>query len=197
MNIAFVRIPKTASRSIKDTGLFICGGHQTLSKMREQYSFDKSFCVSRNPYDRMVSIYKQGRRYLSKRKWPYFIEFSDYSSFKEFCHEGIEYFITNDVASYQEGMVINRGKHPHFFPQSYWTDDTIDRILRFETIQEGWESLLDEWSIPFIELPHNNASNPFDYKDFYTEEIASIVYDKYKCDFERFKYNKESWRRNG
>jgi hypothetical protein len=84
----FIRIPKTASRAIKDTGLFECTRHLTTKRLSQLYSdtwkTDFKFCVVRNPYDRIVSSYFQGYDFYINNIYPNCLEFQMFPDFDSF-----------------------------------------------------------------------------------------------------------------
>ncbi len=199
MNIAFVRIPKNASRSIKQTNLFICDDHNTILDMKDKHDFETSFCVCRNPYSRLVSAYTNGRRQFCKRKWPYFIQFKRYIDFESFVKDRSNLFLFS--------IVTRMGKdhkpkahipHIHFYSQCHWV--VVDKCIavstyiHLENLENEWKDLLERYKIPFQSLKLINQSKHDQWKSYYTEEIADIVYKIYREDFQMFKYSKDSWR---
>lgn len=196
MNIAFVRIPKNASRSIKGTNLFICGRHEPLSLMRSKYNFDLSFCVSRNPYSRFISAYCQGCSFLEEKKYPRFKEFGKYPTFKHFCLDEKNPFLYGKVGRLgkEDGIVKAIVTHVHFLPQVDWIDNSIDYILRLESLNVEWEKFLKTIKMRYVPLKTINRSIHSHWKHYYDKECAEAVYNYYKKDFLRFHYRKDSWR---
>jgi len=200
VKIAFVRIPKNASRSIKATNLFICGRHETIAQMKELYEFDKSFCVCRNPYSRFVSAYHNGHTQWSGRKWPYFDQFKHYETFDSFCRNRKNPFLHGRVTRMGKNYEAkSHVRHPHFIPQYQWVTINdklvVNNILRMEKLVYWWNKLLRDYKIEHVPLEKINASHHDDWKDYYDESLAKVVFQYYKRDFIMFGYSKDSWRK--
>ena len=61
----------------------------------------------------------------------------------------------------------------------------VDKIFRFEDMENEIKTYFNiESKFPFL-----NRSTDGDYRNFYTEELANIVYDRLKKDFEYFNYD--------
>ena len=198
MAIAFVRIPKTGSRSIKSLGMFICEGHESIEQMKKRYEFDSSFAGVRNPYDRAVSAYTQGVDYLNTRTSPYYGEYDKYPTFTSFWMDDENNFLNGVVrGSLQKKNV----RHSHYHRQSdFVTIDgklAVNWILRFEYLQTHWWKFLLHRGLEHVDLPHVNKTEHHHWKDYYVEEVADKVYEFYKEDFDRFEYRRDSWRHNG
>lgn len=198
MQIAFVRIPKNASRSIKRTKLFICGRHETIEQMQSKYVFDLSFCVCRNPYARLVSAYTNGRRQFEQKKYPYFLQFCKYPTFKDFCLDSQNPFLHNIVTRMgHDDKPKAHVRHVHYIPQYEWIEPKVDYILRMERLKEDWENFLEDVGLDFVSLGHINKTKHDPWEEYYDDDTAEIVYEYYKKDFIKFKYRKNSWRNNG
>ena len=64
----------------------------------------------------------------------------------------------------------------------------INKIFKFERLEECYNMIINIFpGIPFIHS--NSASNPYDFRVFYTEDIRKKVYDFYKDDFINFGYS--------
>jgi len=203
MDNIFVRIPKNASRSIKYTGLFGYGNHETISQMLQRAKRNIfTFCVCRNPYDRLLSAYKNGKDFCSHKQFPYFVEFDKYNSFEEFCHDEKNPFLYKYVIqSNRNDIPAKRVQHIHFLSQSHWVvvDDKImvNRVLQYEHLDVQWKQLLIDLDLDHVDLPKHNKSDHLNWTKYYTSRIANIVYNYYEEDFIRFGYNRDSWRRDG
>jgi len=198
--IHFIRIPKNASRSIKSTNLFTCSNHipvtQLSEKFKDTWRTDIKFCVTRNPYDRLVSAYCNGIEFCEKQQRPYFPQFKNFTSFEEFCLDANNLFFFGEVRPAGKRSV--RVVHPHFRTQCYWVKNKDDKLdinfmMRFETLERDWITFLDHYKIPWTSLPQRNSSEHERWKNYYTKRIADVVYSIYEEDFRRLGYSRDSW----
>ena len=65
----------------------------------------------------------------------------------------------------------------------------VDYVGRFETLYDDYERIKNRFGLS--ELEHRNASSSYDYRDYYTKELAELVYQRYMIDFTTFKYDDE------
>ena len=123
------------------------------------------FIVTRNPYDRFIS----NSSYL---KIP----------INELIH-GLE----NNTLTGKDEM--------HCLPQHIFChmDDKIfvNRILRFENLQNEFDSLCDELSMERFVLPFQNKTIHKSFEHYYDEQLKERVYQYYKFDFEKLGYSKK------
>jgi hypothetical protein len=135
----FVHIPKTGGTSIGMALGINYGQHERASQIPAP-----RFTVIRHPVDRCKSA------------WAYTLKIGGNRPLTPFA-EKLERLGTFD-AFVKNGIDID---HPFFWPQSYWLDAPIDRVLRFERLAEDFSDLF-----PGVELPHANESNSgFDVDD--------------------------------
>ena len=167
----FMDIPKTGSVSIFDylrrhfpDCVMSRHGDFTVPDFSREFF---CFSVVRNPYDRMVSLW----RYASKNK----------DNFLFLDKEDFLFFILNSKSDLIENCsiydIINR----------FFTDSYKIKFIRFENILEDFNSL------PFVkvknDIKHLNKSNrKKDWREYMTPEIESILWERYKKDFEFFDY---------
>jgi hypothetical protein len=64
----------------------------------------------------------------------------------------------------------------------------VDRIIRFEKLNEGFGDLCKELGIPDIKLPHLNKTKHTHYTDYYDDDLRDLVAEKYAKDIEVFGY---------
>jgi len=203
--IHFIRIPKTASRSVKQTKLFTCRDHVPVFRLEKKYKDtwegDIKFCIIRNPYARLVSAFFAGKDFYENGKFPSFREFSNYPSFQSFCLDKDNPFFFGKVNrlprknSNRSILVV----HPHFRPQCFWIKSAdgklgVDTMLRFENLENEWRDFLKSLKIDFVPLKHRNASNHYNWKYYYPRHVADVVYDIYREDFRRLRYKKDSYK---
>lgn len=141
-----------------------------------------SFCIVRNPWDRIVSMYKFSIANKGLFKHLYSIDKEDFVSF---CN----------VIKERENDKFFIGSHK----QTEWIDpeNPPDKILRFESIKKEFSDMINEINLIGVspELPHINKTEHRHYSTYYNSETKNIISDVFCEDIDRFKYvfkNKES-----
>ena len=175
--IRFIHIKKNGGTSVykflrKNGVKFVCGHSQDGFKIANQhvpasrYKNEDSwkFCVVRNPFSRVVSFYNWMLRLPNYRN----------TNFEDFVRNKFE---------------RGRAKGVWDLQLDYIMDDQdnclVDKIFRFEDMENEIKTYFNiESKFPFL-----NRSTDGDYRNFYTEELANIVYDRLKKDFEYFNYD--------
>lgn len=145
------------------------------------YANKSTFCVVRNPYERLVSEF-----FWSCTKSAGVCENAN----KNITSETMNAFIQQRAKTYK-----HVGYHGHFFPQHLYVFDmkgnqVIDHILRFENLDEDFDALMQLYNLD-IELPKKlNARNSTDLltvRDL-TIETIYVINKVYMMDFVRFSY---------
>ena len=189
----FIHVPKCAGSSIKNllskknfkgvslnnaddgshddkTGYYKAGTARRMKRAYEdQWATHFKFAFSRNPWDRMVSCWKNraaGR----------------YNKFKDF------------VFNHQE--MVNNGNtsfHWHVMPQCIHVcnnhgDLIVDYIGRFESLQEDMDNIFEILNIDSEKLPHVNKTDHDNYKTYYDKETIKEVEKMFWKDIEVFEY---------
>jgi hypothetical protein len=130
----------------------------------EIYDSAYKFAVVRNPFELAVSTY-----YFRRKR----ARAQDFKTFLRYL-ERKNRFVRVDQTSWisdRHGNLI------------------IDEILRFETLAEQFNALVERLGLPCeVKLPRANANAPYDYRAVYDDEAKSIVRRLYFRDFERFGY---------
>jgi len=195
MRPIFIRIPKTASQSIKSMGLFSLlknkNKHHTHVPAIEYDNIKDriAFCVVRNPFDRLASSFHHIKQIAHNRGAGFKHNITNYKKFIDFVkYESFENFILDEKSP------LYKSDHPHFKTQAYWICDINDNILvshilKYENLDYDWEHFLNNMGIDFIPLPNLNTSkNKKDFMSCYDQEMALKIYGKYKIDFDLFGY---------
>lgn len=208
-DLGFIHIPKTAGVSIKSTGIFKGDfEHKTARDVPNIGDFF-SFALTRNPYDKLLSSYLfmrdskrspgrpltydvdpkfKGTGYWRNRKLYIKMECKTFSEFiRNFSNSSVIDRIHFGLTQY-EYVFSNKG------------DKLVDFVGRFENITEDWKKfqLLAGFSEEdFISLPRKNTNyegHIIDFRNFYNDEIADIVYRKFFIDFKTFDYDRMSYK---
>ena len=191
MNLFFVHIPKNAGNSIRP----ICKkehikiishnirrrNKRLLAAHRKKKDLH-AFCISRNPYDRLVSAYHYlragGRNKHDLRDSELFV--NPYNGFKD--------FVLNGLAKAAD-------KQLHFRPQTFWImneygEPEIETVLRQEKLQDDFNDFCSKVNIEKRKLEVTNKSNHQSWEKYYDAETKKIASEIYNDDFEYFKYDK-------
>jgi len=176
----FLHIGKCAGSSIKSAlnssceGCEYSNGHPTLdflySKILPTHSPSDyfKFSVTRNPWDRVVSLYhhmttvtKRWPNNPEKRK----IQFN--GTFEEFVNKTT--YVNTDYFE-------------------------LDYIIRYESLQHDFNIVCDRLNIKQIKLPcidYDTGRPARNYQSYYNAKLQQIVAEKYAKDIEMFKYKFE------
>ena len=200
----FVHIPKNAGTSIKayfESKEFY-NKHKTIEQIKneniEAYNSYRKCTIVRNPYDRMVSWYFYLKRAMGieqsrgDHRWSSGEHFP--SSFIEWIRDPLKNYYTmwklsDERNSLHTDIEVNnlgvRNGIPFLSPQHAWLDDSV-KVLKYENLNQE----INEFFGGEISIPKRNTSKHKEYLHYYNEESLSIVYDKYKEDFDKFNYKR-------
>jgi hypothetical protein len=231
-NISFVHIPKNAGTSITkflgtNNNFFVHINWSAIKKPQVP-----TFAVVRNPYDRLVSIYKYNNYEFSFKEFVETIRDSHYLNFTNWVRGypslGPVMQYTSDITNICPWEPTNYYKHPQvgqiwneiiftklkctstLFPQCesichvtkylfnnhkpIYGDIQVDYIVKFENLEKDLSKILKTK----VKLPHLNEGKKDNWKSYYeSQDLADIVYDLYKDDFEKLGYIKESYKLSG
>jgi hypothetical protein len=206
----FIHIPKCAGDSMRELLLSPeNGGERFLGKhagysaaqkaLEEEIERFTVFAVVRNPFDQAVSFYKHLRKPLHMtaaeidQRYPgwdgkllpvWASELAMTVSFPEFVRQ--VYTVADDT----------RDQAHWFRDASDWLVSSngviaVDRILRFENLQEDFSKLAVELGL-VGELPMLGASLPprreWDYQELYDDEARRIIGERFRPTLETFGY---------
>lgn len=199
----FSHIPKNAGTSI-EKALAKVPDTLDISKIeqsrREALVFKKTnsnpeycfFAFVRNPYDRIVSVYRHSMR--KRRHFPKL-------SFSQYCIALQDYFIEK----LDDGWLSTFDKR-HARPQTFFIPNaegflmgqklnTIPKnvyIGNFENLSEHFIELLNNLKIKNISLPHVSwgSAKKANYEDYFDENSYEIIQLLYGSDFAHFDYQK-------
>jgi len=194
--LIYIDISKNASTSIKFSLLTLLKSKKIdeieIHKLYKKNSKNKlnsneienyfKFIVIRNPFDRLVSCYVD--KILNKKKLNYHYRY---------------YFNLLKPNTSFETFAKKICKIPEFLSERHFSSQHIslyykniylpNYIIKFENLKNDFEFIKKKYKLN--SLPHYNNSNKIDYKEYYNEELAKIVYNRYKKDINIFGYEKE------
>ena len=148
-------------------------------------SWDESykFTFVRNPWDRVVSVWKQfkkDKKYLANKELPLDLPFGKYVN----MIEGYNF------ESFQPNL---DWIYWHLYPQHKHVVDEngetiIDFIGRFESLQKDFDYVCAVLDIPASKLIRANRTIHKHYSHYYTKENQKVIHDKFKTDIDLFNY---------
>lgn len=159
---------------------------QVIHRWRKKYDSYYKFTFVRNPFERMVSCYVH--RYQAPEKW-----IGKKNSYKYYLFGYIKNVNGFDEFVRKTCKIPDRLMDIHFKPQYLLIYDrgriSVDFVGRYENLNEDWKVVQKKHQLK--NLPHLNQGKKKNWMDFYTRELADIVYERYKNDFELFGYQDE------
>ena len=165
--VIFLPIAKAATITIKTPLTRM--EHKYLTKDEVINSNYKKVTVVRNTYDRLVSCYKFFTDKVPKSKYTLNI---DFNTFEEFINEVCD--TPDDVSNSHFRSQFNTLSHDGIF--------LPDVVINMSNIDE----VLDH--LPIKKLNHLNRTDTGNYKRYYTDELISLVNNRFKKDIEFFNF---------
>lgn len=187
--LAYISTAKVACTSIKtammrpygiDHNVHNAWSHIYLGHLAAEHQNFFTFSFVRNPFDRLVSGYRN--KILSR---PGRVEFGTIATnitFAEFVTEVVKrpdclingHFQSQYAKLYQHGKLL------------------VDFLGRFENLAEDWLTIANRFEFD-TQLPHrmistNKMGVRKDYRAYYTEELVHLVYIRFRADVEAFGY---------
>ncbi|HXK56579.1 MAG TPA: sulfotransferase family 2 domain-containing protein [Gammaproteobacteria bacterium] len=140
--------------------------HSTIREIHDKHPASKnylSFCVIRNPWERIFSFYQHKKRIEDAALPP-----GDFA----------EAFKASNFLVLQ--------------PQSWWMRGSsgeieIDHVVRMENLRDGFAQVMAAAGID-AELPHLNRSEPKCYRDHYDSYSRDLIGEFYRHEIELFGY---------
>ncbi len=148
--------------------------HLSARQMRAHYGEAvwngyKKFSIVRNPWDRVISMWATGW-------WA-----------KDPSGGGIE------NRSGLKPFIEQLGLHPHEHYGSLVCadilDETMDRILRYETLQHDWDRMMMDWGFGKVALPWLEPRRRELYAVYYDDETRALVQERFRRDIQEYGYS--------
>lgn len=189
-----IGIPKTASVSIESSGL-IKEKNKTirpiLARDIKNIKDFFSFAIVRNPYEKVLSSYFYWTKVGNSRSGnDGFYKFTKkYPTFESF------------VMDYDNSEAIEIYQSSKYTQWKFITDIDdniiIDFVGRFDNLEEDFKKIqlingTKEENL--LTLPHLNKSKHDFWKTYYNDEMAGIIYEKWKDDFINLNFDKYSFK---
>ena len=183
----FVHIPKNAGTALTEF-LSLKGniGHHKFNKEQVPKGYT-SFCIVRNPYDRLVSCYEYAR--MEESHWH-----SHKGNSKYGPHPDYELLKNASFKECLELLQEGKLKHQGWAPQWWWIADqqgniNIDYIIKMENLDDEMNNMFNELGLDELEMvPRINTSKRKNYQSYFDNETMRIANHIYNADFKTFKY---------
>ena len=181
----------TFFRDVKSARILRGRGKGILIKKRHvrEYKEFWKFCFVRNPWDRLVSCFKEKVDRYSKddfSNWsltsPGFSRRGFYPgmSFEEF---GLR------VCELPDALADRHFKSQYLFLTDWKERLLVDYVGHFENLEEDFSYVLRKMGLGKIELPHVSMSHRKRYQDYYSPKLIKIVGRRYRKDIGFFRYS--------
>lgn len=142
------------------------------------------FCVIRNPWERMASLYEHRLRKMDKTTY----------GKRRYSEEDIK-LLKKGFAPWLLNTQNVSDKILTKTPQLYWITDekgniAVDRILNIETFDKELEGVLNELRIPVMSLKIYNKSkkDTKNYQTYYNDDAKNHVAKYFESDIDHFKF---------
>jgi chondroitin 4-sulfotransferase 11 len=192
------RIPKNANSTLSGRGIqknkylevFLARSYILNNKLITQKQYDIlleekkeykkyfKYAIVRNPYDRLVSCWKNktSKEHAEKYK-EHLLTKATGVTFKKFVH-------MLDEGHFNDGNIYDR----HFLPQVDFIINDIDYIGKVENLQKDFDTVCEKVGMNKFTLPHINRTEHKHYREYYDKETRKIVDKIYSIDIDLFGY---------
>jgi len=142
----------------------------------EDYNKIYKFGLVRNPYDRILSLFRFSLKKNSRMLRDNNFRDLNKKSFERYLTD----FVDKGAAGYNAMQLYDC--------MSY--NDSIKNInlVRFENFKADLKKVLKELEIDVSTIPHFKKMKKLNYKNYYTENSKKIIERVYKKDLEKFNY---------
>ena len=144
------------------------------------------FTFVRNPYSRVVSVYKMFRNYNFRGSG--FENFEEFIDFIRWCDVDSHHVDHEVPLTSFSGRIENIIHHCSSFHNPKYRIDELDFIGRVETINEDMKYVAEKLGVEEVNLPFLNSSKGSNYREYYSDKTRKIIAQKYHQDIERFEY---------
>jgi chondroitin 4-sulfotransferase 11 len=158
-------------------------------RVRRYYQDYFRFCFVRNPWDRLVSCYKDKLNYHKGHVY----ERCDNSFIKFLKEMGLfKLNMTFDdfakaVCDIPDEIADGHLRSQHTFITDEAGGELINFVGRFENLENDFRIVREKLGTNH-DLPHLRKTTHKDYTTYYSEDCATRVFERYKKDIEQFAY---------
>ena len=161
---------------------------------KDEWKHYFKFTFTRNPFDRVVSLWNYVHKTLEiykedcEKKGPDYIP--EHIKWIEHCQ-----MITSECKTFNEYIKLSSdwpvGDDSSFNFAFDKDEKFVDFIGKFENLQQDFDIVCDKIKIPRQKLPHKNKTKHKHYTDYYDDETRQLVAKKFAKDIEYFNYRFE------
>ena len=168
-----------ASSYLSSNELITQKQYDILFEEKKEYKKYFKYAIVRNPYDRLVSCWKNktSKKHAAKHKDIFTKTKSSGITFKKF------------VLMFDEGYFSEENYYDrHLLPQVDFIIDDIDYIGKVENLQKDFDTVCEKVGMNKFTLPHTNRTEHKHYREYYDKETRKIVDKIYSRDIDLFDY---------
>jgi len=206
--LVYLSVPKAACSSIKtalakavgitlapDQGIDAIHAHPAWHRQKGTLDAAQSgyakFSFVRNPFDRLVSCYRDKINFTPTPQRPKSIY--DYYLFALPTHSTFADFVER-VSKIPDALADNHFKSQYAL---LYEDGAalVDTVGKFEQLHDDWQPIATQYQLdPQLEPFNVSKTKPgchSDYRLYYTQPLVQLVYERYRQDVEMFGYEAE------
>lgn len=191
-NVLFYNVPKVASSTIWSICAEIECGYKTnkSNKVRSiilpsiksseinLYTDVIKIAFVRNPYDRLVSCYRN----KIEKEDSNFLDLNGLSAETSFS-QFVDY-----ICDTPDSNADRHFRSQYTFIYNHNAELIADHIGRFESFYDDFKNLSRLYELPSVEIPHWNKESESHYSSFYTDSTVEKVKIRYAIDLSMFGY---------
>lgn len=194
----FVHAPKTAGNSIQNHLRNYSEDKIVISEKQATYNEECKSHLDRfeiRSSDKKLKIHKHTtlNEYYNnwRKKYGSIEDFFKFGVTRNPWERAISYYFWKGYKSFKKKIFVNnliqRSCSDYFYVKKY-NNHKLDYVIKFENLQEDFDTVCDKIGIPKQELAHANKSKHKHYTEYYDDETREIVAEKYAKDIEYFGY---------
>jgi len=194
----FIHIPKTAGNSIQNYLQNYSEDKIVINKKQVRHNTESKFYLDRfevRSSDKKFKTFKHttlNSYYVNwRKKYGSIEDFFKFGVIRNPWDRAISFYFWKRYKSFDKKIFINNLIQMSCVDYVYvkkYNNHKHDYVIRFENLQEDFDTACDKIGIPKTQLPHTNKSLHKHYTEYYDDETREIVAEKYARDIEYFGY---------
>lgn len=192
----FIHAPKTAGNSIQNYLVNYSEDSISINEKQTLSNIDSKSHVERfgiQSFDGKFRKHSKLNTYYNgwRKKYENIEDFFKFGSTRNPWDRAISFYFWKGYKSFDKKRFINNlplsSCADYFYVEKY-NKHIHDYIIRFENLQEDFNTVCDKIGIPRQQLPHVNKTEHKHYTEYYDDETREIVAERYSKDIELFEY---------